>query len=56
MCDIDKNPIFSGLNQNLRPFYSNMGIVTITKWSPNLILTTQTARKGCLSVFGPKNA
>ena len=56
MCDIVKNPFFSGLNQNLRPLFdSNVGIVTFTKWC-HLILTAKTVKNGCLGVFGPKNA
>ena len=55
MCDIAKNPVFSDLNQNLRPLLnSNMGIVTIEKWSSNFILTTKIIKNGCFSVFKPK--
>jgi hypothetical protein len=54
MCDIVKNPVFSDLNQNLRPLFdSNMGIVTIEKWSSNIILTTKMVKNGCFSVFKP---
>ena len=57
MCNIVKNTLFIGLNQNLIPLYdSNMGIVTITKWSQNLILTTKTVKNVSLGVFGPKDA
>ena len=52
-----RNPISSGQNENLRPlFNSNRGIVTIEKWSQNLILTTRIVNNGCLGVFRPNKA
>ena len=57
MCDIVKNPFFSGLNQNLKPLFNgNRGIVTITMWSQNLILTTKMVENRLLGVFGPQIA
>ena len=46
------NPNHRGQNQNLRPLInSNRGIVTIVKWSQNLVKQSET---DVLSILGPK--
>ena len=51
-----KNSIASGQNKNLRPLAnSNRGIVTLDKWSQNLIFTTTIVRNGCLGIVGSEN-
>ena len=45
-CNMVRNAISSGQNENLRPIlHSNRGIVTIKKWYQNLILTTRIVKK-----------